>query len=178
MSHQTPHIRRGFTLVELLVVIAIIGVLVAMLLPAIQAAREAARRTSCNNNLKQLGIAILNFHDTHKHLPSSHRAPGVTNAPRYSTGTQLLPFFEEQNTYDQYDFNSNWSKPTAVAPRIFRIFRSSVGGYPFSNAPRSRKTTASTAIFSTGRRVSRIGNPASAPRRPTMRRSTTSRRGW
>ncbi len=105
---------RGFTLVELLVVIAIIGVLVALLLPAIQAAREAARRTSCNNNLKNLGIAALNFHDSHKKLPTSNRAAGVTNAPRYAWATLMLPYFEEQNVFDQYDFKSNWSKPTAV----------------------------------------------------------------
>jgi prepilin-type N-terminal cleavage/methylation domain-containing protein/prepilin-type processing-associated H-X9-DG protein len=87
----------GFTLVELLVVIAIIGILVALLLPAIQAAREAARRSQCVNNLKQLGVAMHNYHDTHKHLPIGS----------YSccSGTWLmaiLPFIEEQQLGDLY----------------------------------------------------------------------------
>ena len=114
MLHRQRKRGRGFTLVELLVVIAIIGVLVALLLPAIQSAREAARRTSCNNNLKNLGIAALNFHDSHKKLPTSNRAAGVTNAPRYAWATLMLPYFEEQNVFDLYDFKSNWSKPTAA----------------------------------------------------------------
>jgi prepilin-type N-terminal cleavage/methylation domain-containing protein len=112
MSRSRPNRRPAFTLVELLVVIAIIGVLVALLLPAIQAARESARRTSCNNNLKNLGIAVLNFNDTQRKLPTSNRAAGATNAPRYAWCTLMLPYFEEQNTFDQYDFKNNWSKPT------------------------------------------------------------------
>src|SRR5262249_47852710 len=117
MTLQPSSPRRGFTLVELLVVIAIIGVLVALLLPAIQAAREAARRSSCTNNMKQLGLAMQNFHDTKKHLPSATRPARNSSPPRLGVFTQLLPFFEEQNIYDQYDFNLNWSNPNASAPK-------------------------------------------------------------
>ena len=117
LHHHTRRRRPAFTLVELLVVIAIIGVLVALLLPAIQAAREAARRTSCTNNMKQLGLAMLNFHDTKRHLPSATRPAGNSTLPRLGVFTQLLPFFEEQNIYNQYDLTVNWSKPTAVAPK-------------------------------------------------------------
>jgi prepilin-type N-terminal cleavage/methylation domain-containing protein/prepilin-type processing-associated H-X9-DG protein len=117
MALQPTRRSSGFTLVELLVVIAIIGVLVALLLPAIQAAREAARRSSCTNNMKQLGLAMLNFHDTKKHLPSANRPVGNSSAPRLGVFTQLLPFFEEQNIYDRYDFTVNWSNPNPVAPK-------------------------------------------------------------
>jgi prepilin-type N-terminal cleavage/methylation domain-containing protein/prepilin-type processing-associated H-X9-DG protein len=103
--------RSAFTLVELLVVIAIIGVLVALLLPAVQAAREAARRTQCGNNLKQLGLAAHNFHDTHLKLPSSIRPGGLTTAPRIAGLTLLLPYIEQRNSYDKYDQTKNWFDP-------------------------------------------------------------------
>jgi prepilin-type N-terminal cleavage/methylation domain-containing protein len=99
--------RNAFTLVELLVVIAIIGILVALLLPAIQAAREAARRTSCSNNLKNLGVAVLTHHDAKGHFPvnygsaDTNAAPGV---PQSAVGWILntLPQFEEQALFDQF----------------------------------------------------------------------------
>ena len=103
----------GFTLVELLVVIAIIGILVALLLPAIQAAREAARRAQCVNNLKQIGIALQNYHDTHKELPAGN----------YSCcwGTwqmAILPFIEEQQLGDMYTWLPK-NVTTFTAPNIY-----------------------------------------------------------
>jgi len=94
--------RRGFTLVELLVVIAIIGILIALLLPAVQAAREAARRAQCSNNLRQLGLAAHHYHDTLQHLP-----PGIGYYPTASNGVfgtsffHLLRYLEEGNLFDR-----------------------------------------------------------------------------
>ncbi len=94
--------KRGFTLIELLVVIAIIAILIALLLPAVQQAREAARRTQCKNNLKQLGLAMHNYHDTH-----SMFAPGYFVAPPSavyrSAFTMMLPYIEQNNVYNAID---------------------------------------------------------------------------
>ncbi len=95
------HRKRGFTLVELLVVIAIIGILVALLLPAVQAAREAARRMSCSNNLKQLGLANHNYHDIHNKLPAlGMQGWGANTGIWYSGFISLLPFMEQGPLYD------------------------------------------------------------------------------
>ncbi len=107
----------GFTLVELLVVIAIIGVLVALLLPAVQAAREAARRTQCINNLKQIGLSLHNYHDAKGRLPQGSAYPGRTagrqqvdpstfvEAEGGNWAMQIFPYMELQTLYDQFDFS-------------------------------------------------------------------------
>jgi prepilin-type N-terminal cleavage/methylation domain-containing protein len=101
--------RRGFTLVELLVVIAIIGVLVALLLPAVQAAREAARRSQCQNHLKQVGLGVLGFEDTYKSLPHSR----YDN--RYTWAVEILPWVEQKALFDQWDLGKSYYAQKATA---------------------------------------------------------------
>ena len=104
MSRSFPTRRpRGFTLIELLVVIAIIAVLIALLLPAVQQAREAARRTQCKNNLKQLGLALHNYEATHMVLPSFYSF-GSANSGSFSVQAQLLPFMDQASLHGLIDF--------------------------------------------------------------------------
>ena len=93
---------RGFTLIELLVVIAIIAILIALLLPAVQQAREAARRSQCKNNLHQLGIALHNYADAHRCFPMNRTGRTYYN---WSGLAMLAPFIEEANLYNSLDFN-------------------------------------------------------------------------
>jgi prepilin-type N-terminal cleavage/methylation domain-containing protein/prepilin-type processing-associated H-X9-DG protein len=143
-AHRIP---RGFTLVELLVVIAIIGVLVALLLPAVQSAREAARRTRCNNNLKQLALALHNYHDTHNVFPPGNLFPaGRTPTPNtvvaptangcYIGSTNLrpgapwtvliLPNIEQKPLYDSLDFNVEFNSYSNLGTQTINTQRCEV----------------------------------------------------
>lgn len=115
--------RRGFTLIELLVVIAIIAILVALLLPAVQQAREAARRSSCKNNIKQLGLALHNYHDTHRMFPINWGVDFTVNngTPQATWIMYILPFIEESALYDTLNFNVDMSDPANNAASLTKI---------------------------------------------------------
>jgi prepilin-type N-terminal cleavage/methylation domain-containing protein len=133
--------RRGFTLVELLVVIAIIGILIALLLPAVQAAREAARRTECSNNLKQIGLATHNFHDSNNGLPPLVLAPN-----RASFFVLIMPFAEQKNTYNMLDGRNAGSQKTSINihmnnnwPRLNGTERSALSSIDYMTCPSKRR---------------------------------------
>jgi prepilin-type N-terminal cleavage/methylation domain-containing protein len=152
--------RRAFTLVELLVVIAIIGILVALLLPAVQAAREAARRTQCFNNLKQVGLGAQNFHSAFGYFPpGALRAPasgalpqvctklGVkTNGVNHSWAIFLLPYMEQQNLYQQYNLNADWSSPANQAVRESPLSILTCPTAPGGSTRSYTKTVSGTAV--------------------------------
>jgi prepilin-type N-terminal cleavage/methylation domain-containing protein len=124
MSAKPVRLRSAFTLVELLVVIAIIGILVALLLPAIQAARESARRSQCQNNVKQVCLSLLSYHDTKKEFPPSVRLlTKHENLPENATThlqnwvVSILPYIEEQNLFDSFDETVPVSDPKNRIPR-------------------------------------------------------------
>ena len=107
-------VKRGFTLIELLVVIAIIAILIALLLPAVQQAREAARRSSCKNNMKQLGLAFHNYHETHRIFPPMHIesrrvvADDDPNESHLGWNVMLLPYLDQAPLYNKIDMNKPW----------------------------------------------------------------------
>jgi prepilin-type N-terminal cleavage/methylation domain-containing protein len=156
------YLRKGFTLVELLVVIAIIGILVALLLPAVQAAREAARRMSCSNNLKQLGLALHNYHDTHNVFPPAKMNPGMmcgalannyyvggyTNTPGWAL---LLPFYEQSALHGQWNFS------VAASPS----FNSWGNCNPAVGKTIAGPANASTNAFVTSQRLKNLECPSS-----------------
>lgn len=131
--------RTGFTAIELLVVVAIIAILIALLLPAVQQAREAARKTQCKNNLMQLGLAMHSYHHTHETLPPGSvnwSGPVKDDGQSYNVSwiVQLLPYFEEHLVYSKFDFSKTVYEPSnaALAARVPRILQcpSSPSGGP------------------------------------------------
>jgi len=122
LSKKLSGPQRGFTLIELLVVIAIIAILIALLLPAVQQAREAARRSTCKNSLKQVGLALHNYHDTHRTYPLGYIARNVTSTSviddetgtGFAWGVMLLPFLDQAPLYNQLNLNLDAS----VSPNI------------------------------------------------------------
>ncbi|MDZ4658858.1 MAG: DUF1559 domain-containing protein [Bythopirellula sp.] len=124
---QKSHQRRGFTLVELLVVIAIIGVLVALLLPAIQAAREAARRNQCSNNLKQLGLGILNYESARKKLPPSANvdlsATATPNNGSWGVHGRIMDYLEQNNLRNLVNLETAWDNQQALSGVKIDIFQ-------------------------------------------------------
>ncbi len=122
MDRRPSFTRPGFTLIELLVVIAIIAILIALLLPAVQQAREAARRTQCRNNLMQLGLALHNYEMAHETLPpgvSNPTGPILSKPDGYHMGwmTQILPYLEQQNAYKKIDFSRSVYAPENATVR-------------------------------------------------------------
>lgn len=130
LEKTAPRLRRGFTLIELLVVIAIIAVLIALLLPAVQQAREAARRSSCKNNLKQIGLALHNYHDTHFAFPPGYIDHGVLVNPEeghWSWTAMIFPFMDQAPLYEQLNVGD-----TTVAQQLtanLNLFQSSITSY-------------------------------------------------
>jgi prepilin-type N-terminal cleavage/methylation domain-containing protein/prepilin-type processing-associated H-X9-DG protein len=116
--------QRGFTLIELLVVIAIIAVLIALLLPAVQQAREAARRTQCKNNMKQMGLGIHNYESTYSRFPSAGEGENFSAIDRYinqSMFVAILPFIDQAPLYNQFNFNFHYSNSVNFVPASAKI---------------------------------------------------------
>jgi len=126
-----PARRRGFTLIEILVVIAIIGILIGLLLPAVQKVRDAANRMNCSNNLKQIGLALQNYEGVHGHFPPGAEGPLNPNFPQYAglkhhaLGSHLLPYLEQSSLAAQYSRDVSWFDPPnqAVVNTPLRVWQ-------------------------------------------------------
>ena len=143
---RTRKDRIGFTLIELLVVIAIIAVLIALLLPAVQQAREAARRSQCKNNLKQIGLALHNYHDTYNMFPIGGRSQGSWG-PSFWVG--LLPYIDQAPLYNGFDMNGNnngWTQQDPQNGNLCNGIKISVMLCPSSPLPEFTQPGTSTAV--------------------------------
>jgi len=139
ISHWKFRPRRAFTLVELLVVIAIIGILVGLLLPAVQAAREAARRMQCGNNIRQLALAMHNYESAHRRLPAFYSI-NTGNAGNFSIHSNLLPFLEQSNLQSALDYNQSLTVgccPGTLRPQFVQPAKTIVSSFrcPSDNGP-------------------------------------------
>ena len=129
-------VRRGFRLVELLVVIGVIGVLIALLLPAVRVAREPARRASCSNSLHQISIALHSYHDTYGSFPPAYTVDSA-GKPLHSWRTLILPYMEQKSLYEKIDLTKPWDDP---ANR--EAYETQVRSYgcPSANVPKTHAT--------------------------------------
>ncbi len=126
-AHRSRSRKTGFTLVELLVVIAIIGILVALLLPAVQFARESARRTQCSNNMRQIGASMHLHHDTMRHLPpgaldaanlnDAYRRYNVPAGVEHGWAIFIMPYMEQEQLWNMYKLQFDWRAPENREPR-------------------------------------------------------------
>lgn len=143
---------RGFTLIELLVVIAIIAILIALLLPAVQQAREAARRTQCKNNVKQVMLAFHNYHDVYLGFPNRHSLNGTTLNSGHGWGLKLTPYIEQAALFNQWNSGKSWFDPEnqviAMARIPVYVCPSTPGGFREMELAGSNNVTTSRGIAS------------------------------
>src|SRR5215472_11978580 len=138
MTRRLP--RSAFTLIELLVVIAIIAILIGLLLPAVQKVREAAARTQCTNNLKQIGLALHSYHDASNYFPPGYvdgntdpnSTPDNDVGPGWGWATFLLPYLEQQNLYNQINLNAGIGIGSNAAPSqmSLKVYQCPADAYP------------------------------------------------